>query len=134
VTVGYLDSSAIVKLAVDETESSALRRWVTEHAANFTSRVAHVEVPRALRRKGPVSVELGRDALDHALGALSVIELDASIAETAAGLSPDGLRSMDAIHLASALSVASELEAFVTYDLRLADAARAAGLAVVVPA
>ena len=68
------------------------------------------------------------------LSGLQFIELGADTTELAGSLAPARLRSLDAIHLASALAVAPELDAFVTYDARLADAARAAGLEVVVPA
>ena len=130
----YLDASSIVKLAADEAESAGLRDWLRERTFRLTSRVSSVEVLRALRRKGAASVENGTDALDAVLRSLSVIELDAPIADQAATLGPDTLRSLDAIHLASALAIGEQLEAFVTYDLRLADAARASGLTVVAPA
>lgn len=64
---------------------------------------------------------------------MQLIELDAATARFAGELEPAALRSLDAIHLASALAVADELEAFITYDSRLADAARNAGLTVVTP-
>jgi len=68
------------------------------------------------------------------LSGLQFIELDAETTEVAGSVAPARLRSLDAIHLASALAVAPELDGFVTYDARLADATRAAGLEVVVPA
>lgn len=133
-SVAYVDSSAIVKLVVDETETKALRRWMQAGVTCMTSRVSMVEVPRALRRKGQVSLELATDALEEALRAIAILEIDATTAERAATIGPPALRSLDAIHLASALSLAAELDAFVTYDLRLAAAARDVGLTVIAPA
>ena len=130
----YLDGSAIVKLAADEAESAALRDWLRERTFRLTSRVAAVEVPRALRRKGAASIQRGSEALDAVIRSLSIVELDAMIADEAANLGPDRLRSLDAVHLASALAIGEELEAFVTYDLRQADAASQSGLTVVAPA
>ena len=91
-----------------------------------------VEVPRALTRKGTDGA--GVEALHVVFEGIVVINLDEGIAAIAAALSPGSLRSLDAIHLASAISIGQELDAFITYDIRLADTARAAGLTVVVPA
>ena len=100
----------------------------------FTSRLAAVEVPRAVGKKGGAGSQLAGIAWTQLREQVAVIELDAPIAASAAKADPPALRSLDAIHLASALSLGSELEAFVTYDARLADAAREAGLTVVAPA
>lgn len=132
-TACYLDASALVKLATQEAESDALRRELTGYSDRLTSRLATVEVPRAIARRGPESVAAASDAVAQALEALTVIELDEELASLAAGLEPAQLRSLDAIHLASALALGEELEAFVTYDTRLGDDARAAGLNVVMP-
>jgi len=133
-TVAYVDSSAIVKLVAEEDESAALRTWVEADVTCVTSRVTTVEVPRALSRKGRVAVERAGRGLDEALRSIGILELDGPTAEQAATTGPPALRSLDAIHLASAMTIASELDAFVTYDLRLADAARDVGLTVVAPA
>jgi uncharacterized protein len=69
----------------------------------------------------------------EALARLEIVELTAAIAHRAAGLQPARLRTLDAIHLASAVTLSDEIEAFVTYDARLADAARAVGLRVAAP-
>ena len=71
---------------------------------------------------------------DAVLRDIEVIEVDAGIATAAAAIGPPTLRTLDAIHLASALSILPELDAFVTYDDRLAEAARAIGLPVMRPA
>jgi predicted nucleic acid-binding protein len=129
----YLDASALVKLATPEAETDALRAELGTYDARVTSRLATVEVARALRRRGAASAALA-DAVAEAFTRLAIVELDEAIAEPAGRTDPPTLRSLDAIHLASALALGSELRAVVTYDTRLADAARAAGLEVITPA
>jgi predicted nucleic acid-binding protein len=129
----YLDASALVKLATPEAETHALRAELVTYEARVTSRLATVEVARALRRRGAARAGLG-DAVAEVLSGLAIVELDRSIGEFAGRVDPPTLRSLDAVHLASALSLGSELGALVTYDARLADAARAAGLEVIAPA
>ena len=129
----YLDASALVKLATPEAETDALRVELDSYDARVTSRLATVEVARALLRRGAASAGLG-DAVAEVLSGLAIVELDRSIGESAGRVDPPTLRSLDAIHLASALSLGSELGAVVTYDARLADAARATGLEVISPA
>jgi len=130
----YLDASALVKLVTREVETDALRDHLLRYSSRATSRVAAVEVPRALARRGAESVSVGGEAVAEALDGLMVVELDEAIASAAANLEPVSLRSLDAIHLASALAIRDDLDALITYDLRLADAARAAGLTVIAPA
>ena len=125
----YVDASALVKLVVEEPESAAMNRWFVESNIALTSRVGIVETIRASSRR--VHDPTHREAV---LRDVEVIELDSAIAEVAAMLQPSLVRTLDAIHLASALAVAADLDAFVTYDDRLADAARALGLPVVRPA
>ena len=131
--VCYLDASALVKLATPEAETNALRAALDTYDARVTSRLAIVEVARALLRRGVASAALV-DAVAEAFTGLAIMELDAATAESAARIGPATLRSLDAIHLASALAMGTELKDMVTYDARLADAARAAGLEVVAPA
>jgi predicted nucleic acid-binding protein len=92
-----------------------------------SSRVAVVEVSKAVARMDP--------AADPAaiLGQLTLIDLDPELARSAAATGGPGLRALDAIHVASALRVATDIEAFVTYDARQAAAAHAVGLRVVTP-
>ena len=125
----YLDASAAVKLVVVESESAALAEYLTGTDARMSSRVVGVELLRAVRRLRPESEEHARELL----AAMELVDLDAEITARASVLGPTGLRSLDAIHLASALALGSELDAFVTYDSRQADAAREAGLAVESP-
>lgn len=121
----YLDTSAIAKLAVAETESQALAEALD--AVRVTSRVGFVEFRRLAHRSG---VSTSRTAA--VVAALAVVELDEEIERVAATLDKR-LRTLDAVHLASALSLGVELTGFVCYDTRLADAAKASGLPVLAP-
>jgi predicted nucleic acid-binding protein len=127
--IAYLDASAMVKLIVDEVESVALNRWYVEARRLLTSRVGIVETIRASSRR--TCDPLHRDRI---LSDVEVIEFDRHVAGVAAALAPPLLRTLDAIHLATALALMPELDAFVTYDDRLAEAARSLGLPVVRPA
>jgi predicted nucleic acid-binding protein len=118
-----------VKLIVDEDESDALRAFLADYPRRFASRIASIEVGRAVRR---VDEAVGAQT-SEAFTRLELIELTAAIAERATGLKPARLRTLDAIHLASAAAVSDEIEAFVTYDARLGDAAWALGLIVAAP-
>jgi uncharacterized protein len=126
--VAYVDASAIVKLVVAEAESAALHRWFVEADELATSRIGVIETIRAARR-----VEHDEAQRERVLAMLAVVELDSSIARVAAAIAPGTLRTLDAIHLATALALLPDLDAFVTYDDRLADAARAIGLPVIRP-
>ena len=90
-------------------------------------------MPRAIERKGSGTTAAVRRIEDVVEG-VSIIELDEGLARAASQLAPPTMRSLDAIHLASALSIRTELDAFVTYDVRLGEAARSLGLSVVAPA
>lgn len=127
----YLDSSALVKLVFAEDESAALTHWLDTRndGANFTSDIALVEVPRAVMRFAPTALLQVRDVLDT----VNVIQLKESVLHRAASLQPPALRSLDAVHLASALQIRADLTAFVAYDQRLHDAALDAGLPAVRP-
>jgi predicted nucleic acid-binding protein len=126
--VAYLDTSAFIKLVLDEPESRALDiaidpfRWTS-------SALLEVEVTLGVRRRHRAAV----DAVRALLGAVRMIEIDADIRRAAAGLDDPGLRSLDAIHLATALSLGEHCGAFFAYDERLIAAARAHGLTVTVP-
>ena len=127
----YLDSSALVKLVVREPESDALRAFTALHPAAVTSALAVTEVRRAVGRLSP-----RRGLSDRArlvLDGVALLGMDQDILEKAASLAPADLRTLDAIHIASALSLGGDLLAFVTYDDRQRDAARKAGLRVEVP-
>jgi uncharacterized protein len=126
----YLDASAAVKLVVREAESRSLREFVRDRTTRVSSRLLAVELLRAVQRANPASVGQARSLLE----VMDFVELDEEIAARSAALGPPGLRSLDAIHLASALELGEGLDAFVTYDARQADAARALGLPVESPA
>jgi predicted nucleic acid-binding protein len=125
----YVDASALVKLAIAEPESQAMLRWFTEAESVATSRVGLIETERAVSR-----VPHDPAHLRQTLRQVVSIELDDRIALGAATVAPPSLPTLDAIHLATALGLGSDLEALVTYDDRLAAAARAIGLPVIRPA
>jgi uncharacterized protein len=130
-SVVYLDSSAIVKLIFDEPETDALQRFLADRPSRFSSVVARAEVTRAARSVGDdLVVGRAHDVLDG----LDFIELDSQTIRRAAGVEPRSVRTLEAIHLAAALSLEPDLAGIVVYDTRLAAAARAAGLTVWAPA
>jgi predicted nucleic acid-binding protein len=131
VSVWYLDASALVKLIVAEPESGALRRYLGERPRIISSRIVEVELRRAVARQDEIDAG---DRVSSLIATVELLELNAEVARRAGELNPATLRSLDAIHLASALVIAPEVDAVVAYDTRLAAAARAAGLAVVAPA
>jgi len=128
----YLDSSAIVKLVVAEPESAALFALLEKWPERISSALARVEVPRALRRA--TSAAGAGERGEQVLRRLGLVRMDDQILAHATRLAPPELRTLDAIHLATALSVESDLAALVTYDHRLADAASAARVTVWAPA
>jgi uncharacterized protein len=128
----YLDTAALVKLVRPEPETEELLAWLNERTTNpwLTSVIAEVELPRALRRTAPTSLA----AVPALLARLHRCEMDEVVRASAAALPGDHLRGPDAIHLATAAVVGgAELDAFVTYDGRLADHAREQGLPVASP-
>lgn len=126
----YLDSSALVKLVVAEAESDALRSFLQAWPIRVSCALARTEVQRALRGQGP-QVLLRARAL---LARTHLLRLDDRLLDVATALDPQVLRSLDAIHLAAAQSLGTALGAIVTYDQRMAEAAKALGLAVEAPA
>lgn len=130
-SVWYLDSSAIVKFAVAEDESAALAAWREDLDSDnvlMTCELTVTEVLRAVARvNGDVDV-----ALAH-LDALEQLVMDRDLLLAAGRLAPVGVRALDAIHLAAATAAGDELAGVVTYDERMADAARTLGLALLSP-
>ena len=126
----YIDSSAVIKLAVREPETAALETYVAGCEGLVSSRLAVLECRRAARR-----VSRGRvlQAVDDVLDAVYLLDITQAILDGAAVVDPPLLRSLDAIHLATALSLADLQVEVITYDKRFADAARANGLTVVQP-
>jgi uncharacterized protein len=121
----YLDTSAIVKLVVEELESSALRDALRDRPRRVSSALALVEVHLAAARRIP-AVPTGR--ADTVLAGLALIPIDQSTLEAAAGLGAYGVRALDAIHLATARSLGDALESFIAFDQRLLAAAEASRL------
>ena len=122
-------SSALVKLVVRERETDALRRYLRMVPERVSCALARVEVVRAVRPQGRSAVTRARLLLER----VSLLALDDSLLDSAAQLDGEALRSLDAIHLAAAQSLGSELSAVVTYDVRMAGAARRLGLRVAGP-
>ena len=128
----YLDSAAIVKLVHAEAESAALRDWLDERADTgwISSVLAEIESFRALARYAPEAAARLPAVLDQ----IDLIGLDSPIRSLARTVRPVTVRSLDAIHLGTALHTRQVLTSFVTYDKRLLDAALAAGLPAEAPA
>ncbi len=127
----YLDSSALLKLLHEERESAALTDWLATRSEIpvVSSELAKVEVIRACRR-------VKADALPNAralVSQLDLIPLTTAVLDEAAELGEPALRSLDALHLASALSICADLSFFVAYDQRLSEAAATVGLESVQP-
>lgn len=129
----YLDSAALVKLCHDESSTAELVNWLNERhgQALVTSALAEVEVPRALARYAPDAVASAPAQLARTYR----IEIDQTVRATAAAFPEPDLRSLDAIHLATAQIVRdpSDELTFVTYDRRLLAAAQAQGLVTASP-
>jgi len=126
----YLDTSALVKLVVAEAETDALRSWLTEvERTPVSNDLARTELLRVVRCSAPDRLLRARTVLD----AITLLELTTSTFEEASRLDPTILRTLDALHLASALSLGDDLESIVTYDDRLAEGARANGIQVTTP-
>ncbi len=128
----YLDASALLKLVVDEPESAALQRFLRNWSARVVSAVARVETNRALLRAGADRAAYAR--LQAILRYVAVLRIDDDILSRAERIGPPALRSLDAIHLASAARLGSDLGMLVTYDKRLAAAAADAAMQVASPA
>ncbi|MFI5403321.1 MAG: type II toxin-antitoxin system VapC family toxin [Planctomycetota bacterium] len=129
-SVAYLDSSALVKLVVAEAESSALRRHLRACPVRASCGLARVEVVRAVRHHGREAIQRARLVLSRT----RLLRIDDDLLDAAAALSADVLRSLDAIHLAAALTFGDELRELVTYDARMRLAAATVGVKTAAPA
>jgi uncharacterized protein len=140
----YLDSCALVKLIREEDESAALQAWLDERADEVavTSELARAEVLRVIRRNnhsergelidaGKLSADL--DEAAAVLEAVTQVVVDREVLDRAGALEAPMVRTLDAIHLATALDLRASTMEFVTYDRRLAAAVRQAGLVAVSP-
>jgi uncharacterized protein len=127
----YLDTSAALKLVVAEPETARLELWMAERAGipRVSSRLLRIEMWRAVTRNAPHRISRA-----HAvLSAIALLSMD-DVAPTAEVIGDKMLRSLDAIHLATAHEIRTDLSAFVCYDKRLQDSAHALGLPVEAPA
>ncbi len=127
----YLDTSALVKLVFEEDESSILEDWLAQRGElpKVSSDVAVIELLRTARRYDRLAVSTARQVLSG----LDLVPVAGEVLELASFADPQELRSLDAIHLASALALGDALTSFVAYDVRLLHAATVANLAVVSP-
>ncbi len=128
-TATYLDSSAIVKLALREAESASLRRYLRNRRPLVSSALARTEVARALLPAGTDALTRGR----LALAPIDLLRVSDRVLTSAGILEPNDLRSLDAIHLATAIQLGGDLGTLVTYDVRMREAAQAIGLPVATP-
>ena len=124
----YLDSSAIVKLVAREPETPDLVEVLRADPAVISSALAWTEVIRAVRR---VRGRIARAT--EVLEGIALVPIDEGILRAAADLAPVGLRTLDAIHVATALSLGDDIASLVAYDRHLAEAAVAAGIRVIAP-
>ena len=128
-TATYLDASAIVKLAVREPHSDALRRYLRRRRPLVSSALSRTEVLRALVVSGEAALIAGR----RALAGVDLVRVNDRVLSLAGTLPPRDLRSLDAIHLATAERLGADLGDIVTYDDRMSAAARGRGYRVVAP-
>jgi predicted nucleic acid-binding protein len=124
--LAYLDSSAYVKLPLREVGHEALLEELAEWDGYVSSSLLAVEAIRACGRYG---IEYATEARAFLEG-VALLPLDDAVLDGAASLDPAKLRSLDALHLATALSVRNEIGVFLAYDDRLVAAAVSHGLAV----
>lgn len=129
--LAYVDTSAFVKLFSNEPESAALSAAIrSDWGGVLASEIFAVEVVRTAGR-------IGGSAVAHAVELLRTVvllPLTAEIRRDAGLIGPPELRSLDAIHVATALSASERIAAVLTYDKRLASACTAVGLRVLAPA
>jgi predicted nucleic acid-binding protein len=125
----YLDTSAFLKLITTEVESTAMRDWFVAHDSVWSSQLLQTEAWRAAGRLG-----IPTDVVDDALASVTTVLPSATTYYVAGRLPPPSLRSLDALHLAAAMELGDDLAGLVTYDERMATAARDRSIDVVTPA
>jgi predicted nucleic acid-binding protein len=128
-SVWYVDSSAIVKLVAIEPETPALSLFLEGRQPLVSSGLASTEVRRAVLPLGDRFLRQARDVLAR----LELVRVSPEVLEDAGGLEPSGLRSLDAIHLATAALLGSTLGGVISYDGRVRDAALSYGWSVHAP-
>lgn len=123
----YLDTSAAVKLVIAERESGPLARWLRANSEPvLSSDLLRTELLRATRRGAPGRMLRAREVLDS----LPLLSMTSEIFERAAEIEPLALRSLDALHLAAALTLGDDLHGVITYDDRMAEGASLLGIGV----
>lgn len=125
----YVDSSGLVKLAVREAESTALRQYLRRRRPLVSSALARTEVLRALLPSGEEAVRRGSDVLAR----VDLVRVNDRVLGQAGTLQPATIRSLDAIHLATAKALGDDVRQIVTYDERMIAAAEDLGFRVVAP-
>jgi predicted nucleic acid-binding protein len=126
----YLDSSAFVKLAVEEPETAALQAFLGDAAVRrVSSALLRTESLRAVRHLGADALATVREGLRR----IDLVAIDDRILDAAGTLEPRVLRTLDAIHLATAMAVGDDLDTIVTYDDRMVEAASFLGLSTATP-
>jgi predicted nucleic acid-binding protein len=126
----YIDASAVLKLVVAAPETAALRSALAANPVHVAASIVEVEVLRIVRRVAPDHLGAAQRVMDT----ITLVDFDERIRARAAHLDPAGVRTLDAVHLATALEIGDVLEAVVTYDGRLAAAAASNGLRFLSPA
>lgn len=127
----YSDTSALVKLVVAAMETPALRAWLAESDRDLVaSDLVRTELVRAVRRAAPDRLLEARLVLES----VTLLEVTTAVFDEAGRIEPSFMRSLDALHLASALDLGDGLEGLLTYDVRLAEVAKANGIPVLAPA
>ena len=128
--VVYCDTSALVKLVVAEAETAALSAWIAANQPTLiSSDLARTELLRAVRRVAPNLAVQAKAVLDS----IMLTTLDSALFDGAGRLDPAILRTLDALHIAAALELGDDLDGFITYDDRLAEAVRLQGIQVIAP-
>lgn len=126
----YFDTSALVKVIVEEPETAALRAWLsTEPRDVVACDLARAELSRAVRRVLPAQ----STAVRHLLDSVVLLKVEATDFDHAGRLDPASIRTLDAVHIVAALKLGDDLEGMVTYDKRLADGCVSLGIPVVAP-
>jgi len=127
--IAYLDSSAFVKLIKEEDESAALAEALRAWPERASSRLLRVEVMRAAHLAGPEAAERAETLLRD----VALLPLSEPVLERAIETRPAAVRTLDAIHMASALALGADLGVLLTYDERMRDAARRASIETLTP-
>jgi uncharacterized protein len=131
----YLDSSALLKRVIEEPESEhlrvALRGHVDDHAVLVSSRLATVEVSRAIRMRFDIGYSAAADFVDDAMSGVAEYPIGDEVVSLSQRLNPHRLRSLDALHVASAMLL--DVDLLITYDERMADAGQQNGLRCAAP-